>query len=287
MLRKEQVLGLEITVNDAALVQVLESKDGSSNVVLSVFLTAMEGLAVVGGIELSTKCRLEQKVKRLRAIVGLVQLDDKFRVCHHQYVLLVHDTVLHACLDDVALAQTLHGVGISSLLVLPQLHGTEAATAQKTDPSQVLPQDLALALVLAGSPGPALAFASRAVLLVPRALHDVLQGTQQHIEGVTVEHEGLCGIRGHLHCGPAHFVVLERAFAEVLCEAPRRARRQDGDARSILDDVHCAIVEDVKGGARLALLNDHFALGEMHLDQCLGEFLFLLSKKRGQTGHAI
>mmetsp|Transcript_12892 Transcript_12892/g.32512 ORF Transcript_12892/g.32512 Transcript_12892/m.32512 type:complete len:226 (-) Transcript_12892:1436-2113(-) len=150
LFREEQVFGLQVAVDDAALVQVIESEDCSCDVIFGMLLAPMESLAVVGGIELSPERRFEEEVKCLGAVVGLMQLDDEDRVCHHQDVFLIHDTLLHARLDNVALAETLHRVCLASLLVLPQIDGAEASATEEPDPGKVLPQNLDLGPILDG-----------------------------------------------------------------------------------------------------------------------------------------
>mmetsp|Transcript_114834 Transcript_114834/g.364971 ORF Transcript_114834/g.364971 Transcript_114834/m.364971 type:complete len:305 (-) Transcript_114834:1490-2404(-) len=147
LLREQQILGLEVAVDDAALVQVLEGIDRACDVILGVPLAAMEALSVVGGIELATQGGLEEEVEGLRTVESLPEFDHKVRVRHQQDVLLIHHALLHARLDNVALADALHGISVISGLVLVQLHGAEAAAAQEADALQVLAHGLLPGLV--------------------------------------------------------------------------------------------------------------------------------------------
>mmetsp|Transcript_61498 Transcript_61498/g.173696 ORF Transcript_61498/g.173696 Transcript_61498/m.173696 type:complete len:395 (+) Transcript_61498:751-1935(+) len=253
-----------------------------------MLLAAMEALAVVGGIELAAKGGLQQEVECLAAVVGLPELDDEFRIGHHQDVFLVHHTLLHAGLDDVALAETLHGVGVTGNLVLVQLNRAEATATQKTNALQVLPQDL-VAEPLAVIPWHsrlALGHAG-AVRVLPRPLNDVLQRTEQQGERVAIQDQGLRGRRSDLHGGRPALLVQERVFAEVLRGAAFRGRRELRDLLAVLEDVDLAIVEDVEGVAGLALLDDKLVLGKVHLHKGLRHLPFFLSQERRENRDAV
>lgn len=90
---QQQVLWLQIPVNDVTLMEVLKSVHGASNVKLGVFLTAVEALPVVCGVQLSAKCGFQQEIQRLSSVVAPVQSDDERRIRHHQDRLLSLDNV--------------------------------------------------------------------------------------------------------------------------------------------------------------------------------------------------
>ena len=56
---QEDVLWLEISIDDPALVQVLESKHSASDVVLRMLFTPMETFSIVCSIELTAKSHLD------------------------------------------------------------------------------------------------------------------------------------------------------------------------------------------------------------------------------------
>mmetsp|Transcript_92505 Transcript_92505/g.206763 ORF Transcript_92505/g.206763 Transcript_92505/m.206763 type:complete len:255 (-) Transcript_92505:1166-1930(-) len=252
---------------------MLESQDDTSNVVLGMLLAAVETLPVVGGVELTTECRLHEEVERLRAVVRLEQLNDENRVGHHQNVLLVHHALLHAGLDDKALAQRLHGVGVAGNLVFPEVHHTEAAASEEANSLEIPPQDLLAGLVLSRI-GSRLFRGSihyaRAPPAIAVGLDDVLQRSQKHGEGLAVQGQRLCGLGGHHHGRRSRFVGQESPLSKEL----GRARGCAGSELRLLDTTllhdDFARIEDVERVAFLALLQDHLILGEVHLNQCLG-----------------
>mmetsp|Transcript_47317 Transcript_47317/g.101326 ORF Transcript_47317/g.101326 Transcript_47317/m.101326 type:complete len:376 (-) Transcript_47317:1517-2644(-) len=183
LIGQEQILRLEIAVDDTSLVQVLKRVDGACNVVLCMLFAAVEALSVVSCVQFSTKRRLHEEVEGLGAIVSFPELNDKVRICHHQDVLLVHHAVLHAGLDNIALTQALHGVGVVSSLVLIQLDSSEATASQQTDALQVLPENLLALSTSHGSWQGLVALGhARSVHILARSLNDVLQRTQQQVE---------------------------------------------------------------------------------------------------------
>mmetsp|Transcript_95712 Transcript_95712/g.247440 ORF Transcript_95712/g.247440 Transcript_95712/m.247440 type:complete len:281 (-) Transcript_95712:1402-2244(-) len=192
-LSQQEVLRLQVPVNDPLLVDVLKGEDGARDVEEGVALAAVEALAVVRGVELAAQRRLHQEVQGLIAAVRLVELDDEVRVEHQHKLLLVHDTVLHAHLHDVALAERLHGVRLAVDFVLVQLDNPEAAAAQEAYPRQVVlldPRPVRFDLRQGGIGTLALAEDALSLRLLAVALlaraDDLLQGAEQHVEGVAV-----------------------------------------------------------------------------------------------------
>mmetsp|Transcript_3577 Transcript_3577/g.10462 ORF Transcript_3577/g.10462 Transcript_3577/m.10462 type:complete len:645 (+) Transcript_3577:453-2387(+) len=290
LIGEQQVLGLEVSVDDSPLMQVLEGINRAGDVVLAVPLAAVQALSVVRGIQLATQGGLKQEVQRLGAVVRLPQLDDEIGIGHHQDVLLVHHAVLHARLDDVPLAKTLHGVGFLCDLVLKELHSAEAAATQQANPDEVLAQDLVPGLVRDSRSTWAhrpLARHRGAGAALPLPLDDVLQRPQQQVEGVAVEHKGLRCVGRYLYRSAPRLVVEERAFAEVLGGRAAHAGGQVAHHGAVLLDGNLAVVEDVKGVAGLALLNDKLVAGEVHFHKGLCQLLLLLSEQRRQDGDPV
>ena len=99
---EKDVLRLEVTVKDAALVQVLEDER---------HLGGVETRCVVGKAarpsqvreELAADDVLEQQVEVVLALKSLEQIHNKFALAHHLDLLLTHDVFLHLHLHDVAL----------------------------------------------------------------------------------------------------------------------------------------------------------------------------------------
>mmetsp|Transcript_21463 Transcript_21463/g.37400 ORF Transcript_21463/g.37400 Transcript_21463/m.37400 type:complete len:260 (-) Transcript_21463:1111-1890(-) len=243
----------------------------------------METLAIVRRIKLTTKGRLHEEVQGLRPIVALIEFDDKGGIRHHQDVLLVHDTVLHVALDNVTLAQSLHCIGIAIDYMLVELDSAKATTTKQSNPFQLLSENLLPRLVvchhcLHTCIDHALAFASVFVL----SLDDVLQWAQQHIEGLAVKDESLCGIGGHHHGCLAHFAVQQRLLTEDLRGLPISTCLEHVHFVAVFEDLHFAFVQDVECVAGLSLLQDDFAAVEVHLDEGLRDLFLLLSDERGK-----
>mmetsp|Transcript_54843 Transcript_54843/g.123469 ORF Transcript_54843/g.123469 Transcript_54843/m.123469 type:complete len:253 (+) Transcript_54843:477-1235(+) len=189
----EEVLGLQVPVDDPPCVHVVEGKDHSSDVELCMLLAAVEALLVVRGIELAPQSGFQEEVQRLGSIVCFVKLDNEGRVCHQKDVLLIHDALLHSGFHDVALAQPLHGIGLARYLVLVELDGAKTAAAEEADLGQLLPFDpfpglvLLVRLRLHGSCALDQARPASLAFRILRPLDDLLQGSEEEVEGVAVE----------------------------------------------------------------------------------------------------
>mmetsp|Transcript_6142 Transcript_6142/g.14256 ORF Transcript_6142/g.14256 Transcript_6142/m.14256 type:complete len:381 (-) Transcript_6142:1299-2441(-) len=192
--REEEILRLQVAVDDAALMQMLEGVDHTSNVVPGMLFTAVEATASVGSVEFPSQSGLQEEVQVLGAVVRRVELDEEIGVGHHQNVLLIHHSILHPGLRDEALAKSLQGIGVTSLLVLPKLDSAEAAAAKQANLLQVLFGDL---LSLPNSILCCTSFVSMTSSSLLSRVQDVLQRTQQHVEGITVQSQHLCCARGH------------------------------------------------------------------------------------------
>mmetsp|Transcript_132610 Transcript_132610/g.330740 ORF Transcript_132610/g.330740 Transcript_132610/m.330740 type:complete len:245 (+) Transcript_132610:100-834(+) len=206
LLGEEQIFGLEVAIDDLALVAVIEGKDRASHVVPCMLLASMQALLAVGRIQLAAQCRLQQEVKMLLAVVRGVQLDDEIRAGHHQDGLLVHHGFLHPRLHDEALAQRLQGERVARLLVLNQLDGAEAAAAEEANPLQLGPVDVRLHVCSSSCSLLALQICrSRAIL---RLCDDVPQGPNKHVERRAIEGKDLGILRGHDH-GRCPWLVVQ------------------------------------------------------------------------------
>mmetsp|Transcript_22682 Transcript_22682/g.41054 ORF Transcript_22682/g.41054 Transcript_22682/m.41054 type:complete len:254 (-) Transcript_22682:1355-2116(-) len=190
---QKKILRLEVTVDDAAHVEMLESENNACGVVSAMLLHAVQAFPVVGGVELAAEARLKEEVEGLCSVVSFVELRDERRVCHDQNVLLIHDAFLHASLHDVALAQSLECVGILRRLMLPKLHGPEATAAKQADSLQIRTQDLDGGLstsFLTWPLHPLISYFSSLTLL--GGLQDVLERTEENVEGLTIQDQALC-----------------------------------------------------------------------------------------------
>mmetsp|Transcript_12582 Transcript_12582/g.36077 ORF Transcript_12582/g.36077 Transcript_12582/m.36077 type:complete len:466 (+) Transcript_12582:864-2261(+) len=274
---EQQVLRLQVAVDDVPLVAMLEGKDGAGDVVPCVLLAPVEALAVVGRVQLAAESRLEQEVQRLGPVVGGVKLDDEGRIRHHEDVLLVHHALLHARLDDEALAQALQGIGVTSGLVLPKLDRAKTTATQQTDAGQVLPLDLAGWRVVHLALDP-LASAHGGLLLVSDL--EVLQRADQLVEGVAVQGQGLGRRRLDGDRGRPRLAAQQGALAEELRCARGLARGEPRQLLVVLDDTNLALIQDVEGASWLALLEDDLVLREVHLDERLGDCALLLPEQR-------
>ena len=68
---------VDFMISGPVVVQVLEGEHDAGGVVERVGLAAVEALAVVGGVQLTAECGLQQEVHGLRAVVRLPQLNDE------------------------------------------------------------------------------------------------------------------------------------------------------------------------------------------------------------------
>mmetsp|Transcript_53815 Transcript_53815/g.158395 ORF Transcript_53815/g.158395 Transcript_53815/m.158395 type:complete len:578 (+) Transcript_53815:740-2473(+) len=258
----------------------------------------MEALPVVGRVELPAQRGLQEEVERLRAAVGLVQLDDELGVRHHEDALLVHGGLLHAHLHDEALAQGLERVGLVGLPVLPELHGAEAAAAEEPHLLQVLLQDLLppsgakagapvgqRAAVAPGGRRPPREHAAAGGLARPALVDDLLQWPEEEVEEVAVHHQDLGHLRGHPHGGAARLAPQQGALAEELREPLRLARLESRLGLPVLQDLDLALVHDVEGVAHAPLLQDHLVLGVVHLHEGLRHGCLLLGEQGVEDLH--
>mmetsp|Transcript_114833 Transcript_114833/g.364963 ORF Transcript_114833/g.364963 Transcript_114833/m.364963 type:complete len:210 (-) Transcript_114833:680-1309(-) len=67
----------------------------------------------------------------------------------------------------------------------------------------------------------------------------------------------------------------------------RRARRELRHFLAILDDADVAVVEDVEGVAKLALLDDELVLGEVHFDERRCDLLLLILQQGLEIGDTV
>mmetsp|Transcript_90699 Transcript_90699/g.261362 ORF Transcript_90699/g.261362 Transcript_90699/m.261362 type:complete len:282 (-) Transcript_90699:1884-2729(-) len=95
LLRYQQVLRLQVSVDHLLGVHVLDASHGSSDVEPAMFLAAVEALAVVRRVQLAAQRRLHEEKHVLWPVVGLVAPDDEGGVQHEQDPLLVDDVFLH------------------------------------------------------------------------------------------------------------------------------------------------------------------------------------------------
>mmetsp|Transcript_20222 Transcript_20222/g.60416 ORF Transcript_20222/g.60416 Transcript_20222/m.60416 type:complete len:489 (-) Transcript_20222:378-1844(-) len=130
---EDQVLGLQVPVDDPPLVKVLEGKDATGDVEEGMPLLPEEALSPVRGKELAAHRGLEKEEEHVPLVVRPVHLDDEGRVGHAQDSLLEGDPLLHALLQDSALAVALQRVGLAAVLVHAELHGTVASRAEQAD----------------------------------------------------------------------------------------------------------------------------------------------------------
>mmetsp|Transcript_166138 Transcript_166138/g.403665 ORF Transcript_166138/g.403665 Transcript_166138/m.403665 type:complete len:415 (+) Transcript_166138:630-1874(+) len=273
MFIQQEVLRFEIPENDLLRVQVVECKSGPSHVESSAVLSSPHVFLVVSRVQLAAECQLQEQVQGLVAIVCLVQPDNETGVAHQLDILLAHDTGLHARLDNVSLAQGLQRIHLARLHVLHHLHRAEAPAAQQAQPLQLLPLDVAEALLAAGRAGPDLLHVARAVLA---SLLELLQGPQEHVEGRFVHDQGGGAIGRDVDGRRAGLALQQGQLAEALrC-------LELGHLRSVLHDIDGAFNQDVEVLSLLTLLEDLLILAEVHLNERLGERSLLIVIERIQ-----
>ncbi len=97
------------------------------------------GRAPEDGPEFAAEARLHEHVEVARVLEGAVELDDEVAVGLLHDLLLGHDVLLLARLDDLRLLHLLQGVRLRRVRAdLDQLDAAEAAHAQRRDRRQVL-----------------------------------------------------------------------------------------------------------------------------------------------------
>mmetsp|Transcript_71598 Transcript_71598/g.202123 ORF Transcript_71598/g.202123 Transcript_71598/m.202123 type:complete len:428 (-) Transcript_71598:252-1535(-) len=150
--------------------------------------------------------------------------------------------------------------------MLDEHHRPEAAEPQDTYCVEVLELDLP-ETVLGRARG------LRFGLPVLAHLVERLEGAQQHVEGVAIQHEGLGMARLHLDRRSTGLVLQQGALAKELGLPLLR-----GQLRHLLaavQDGDLALDEDVERVPLLALVEDLLAVAEDPLVQGLGKRLFL------------
>mmetsp|Transcript_2952 Transcript_2952/g.7535 ORF Transcript_2952/g.7535 Transcript_2952/m.7535 type:complete len:267 (+) Transcript_2952:958-1758(+) len=266
---------------------MLECGKRASGIKCCVFLAAMEALPVVRCVQLAAERWFQEEVQGLRTVVSLPKLDNERGIRHQEDVSLVHHTLLHACLNDVSLAQGLHGVSLIRMSVHPELHGAETSTAQKADLYEVLPADFSVWDVIGIRFGLVVADEARAAGAIGAALDDVLERAQQQVECVTIQCQRFRSFGNDPDGCSAWLAVQQRALSKEFGLVAGLAAGELCLNVSILDDFHLALVKNVKSVPDLTLLQNHLALREMHLHQRLRQRLFLVGQQRRQDFHLI
>mmetsp|Transcript_29925 Transcript_29925/g.75372 ORF Transcript_29925/g.75372 Transcript_29925/m.75372 type:complete len:496 (-) Transcript_29925:640-2127(-) len=291
-LREQQVLRLQVTIDDPPLMAMLEGKDCAGNVVLGVLLAAMKALSVIGGVQFSAQCWLQEEIEGLRAIVRLVKLDDEEGVGHQQYVFLVHHAFLHARLDHIALAEALQRIGVASHLVLPELNSTESSATQKAYSFQILFHNPLPLLVRRRGwchpvhPALDLAGSSAAAFCLFVLLDNVSKRSEKHLECIAVQRQSLRRLRHHNDGRCARRFVQQRSLAEEGGGAHRLTGLQAGLLFVILEDGHLTLIEDIEGVTQLALLQNDLLVGKVHLNEGLRNSALLLCQQWHQDVHS-
>mmetsp|Transcript_68050 Transcript_68050/g.120121 ORF Transcript_68050/g.120121 Transcript_68050/m.120121 type:complete len:213 (+) Transcript_68050:982-1620(+) len=167
--------------------------------------------------------------------------------------------------------------------MLPELHSSEATAAEKSKALQVLPHDLASGRTTSGWT-PCSLLAGPALLVTS---NDVLQGTQKHVERVTVQHKALGSLRNDHHGGTSDIVLQQGLLSEVL----RFASRSDGlellHSLAVNDNVDLPLVHDIESVSRLALLDYQLPFGEVHLHKSFRKVMLLHVEERVKDWHGI
>mmetsp|Transcript_2951 Transcript_2951/g.7530 ORF Transcript_2951/g.7530 Transcript_2951/m.7530 type:complete len:236 (+) Transcript_2951:958-1665(+) len=235
---------------------MLECGKRASGIKCCVFLAAMEALPVVRCVQLAAERWFQEEVQGLRTVVSLPKLDNERGIRHQEDVSLVHHTLLHACLNDVSLAQGLHGVSLIRMSVHPELHGAETSTAQKADLYEVLPADFSVWDVIGIRFGLVVADEARAAGAIGAALDDVLERAQQQVERVTIQRQRLRCLGKDADGRIARLAVQQRALPKELGLAAAPTAGDRPLDVPICDDLHLALVEDVESVPELALLQN-------------------------------
>ena len=143
--RHEDVLGLEVAVDEAEHVEVLEREQDLAAVELGPRLgEAVAGLALERAEELAARAKVHHKVEAVHALERPVQRHDE-RVVRRRQDLALRLHALHLlALDHLLLRQHLHRVALVRPHQLHEVHAAHVAAPQQLQPLEALRRDLHL-----------------------------------------------------------------------------------------------------------------------------------------------
>mmetsp|Transcript_40861 Transcript_40861/g.94831 ORF Transcript_40861/g.94831 Transcript_40861/m.94831 type:complete len:279 (-) Transcript_40861:942-1778(-) len=251
-----------------------------------MLLTPMKALPIVGCVQLAAQSCFQQEVQSLTSIETFKELDNEEGIGHEQNILLVHDAFLHAHLHNKAFGDAFHGIGLFGVPVLPKLNGGEAAAAEQADADQILALDAILLPPLLG-PRPAFSECRASLVALFLRFNDVLEGAEKQVESDPVQHQSLRLVRNHRDGSRPRLVAHERTLAKKVGQLRSRGSFELCLLFTVLRDLHLALVEDVEGASRFALLQNDLAFGKVHLYQSLRQRSLFLCQQRFQNAHTV
>ena len=251
----EEVLELEVAVEDALLVQVLEAEDGAGSKEARMVLWEAQVGAVLDDIveELPSEDRVHQHVEAAVVLGRDDQVDDEAVLALGQEALLLEDDVRLSDLKHVLLADGLHRVHLP--VEADEVHDAVGSHADGLED---------LDLVEVEGVGDRGLLGLEVVHLLHEALEDV-RG-QQIVELLLVQHKEPRKLRVHHHRRHPLVVRQQGALSEVHPGAQLRELLV-----LLADDVADALLQDVEAVALVAHLDHGVAVLELHLPHARGD----------------
>mmetsp|Transcript_9518 Transcript_9518/g.15582 ORF Transcript_9518/g.15582 Transcript_9518/m.15582 type:complete len:287 (+) Transcript_9518:501-1361(+) len=141
IVREEQVLRLQITIEDTAVVEVLETKDDFGTVEASTLLA--ETLVALEVVEkLTTVDVVHDEEELVGGLERVVEVDEEGVAELLQNALLGARVLEFVSLDNRLLVEDLHGVDLSCVLLLHLHHLSEASLSNHAQGLKVIDSDL-------------------------------------------------------------------------------------------------------------------------------------------------